>query len=194
MATVGPAESGIDEANVSGDPIFRLTDVSYSYREGEEAVCGATLAVSAGETVAILGANGCGKSTLLRLMAGILFAKSGSVEAWGKPLTEAGMRDAASARLFRRRVGYLFQNAEAQLFCPTVRDDILFGPRQMGLADDELAHRLGEITALFGLKRLLERAPYELSTGEQRKARGHGTRRATSRCQDICEELSRTTG
>jgi len=80
-----------------------------------------------------VGANGCGKSTFLHLLDGLIFADKGSVSFYGRELEEKMFLDEPFARDFRRRVGFVFQNPDVQLFCPSVKEDIVFGPLQLGI-------------------------------------------------------------
>jgi len=153
-----------------GGTLFRLVSAGYSYPDGHEALRDVSLAILQGESVVVLGANGCGKSTLLWVLAGLRFVTTGSVEAFGEPLTEAALRDEGAARMFRQRVGLVFQNADAQLFSPTVRDELVFGPLHLGLPPAEIHRRVEDVARLLGLGRVLDRSPYHLSGGEKRRA------------------------
>lgn len=149
--------------------VFELTDVSFAYGAGVPALAGVDLTIDEGERVALLGANGSGKSTLLRVLSGLAQPTGGKVRAFGAPLTAELLRDEAQAQAFRRRVGIVFQNADAQLFSPTVRDEIAFGPLHLGLGKSEAQQRVDDMLCLLGLEALAERAPYKLSGGEQKK-------------------------
>ena len=150
-------------------PVFALERVGFSYEDDGPALREVTLAVARGERVAVLGANGSGKSTLLRILDGLLFPAAGSVRAFGAELSEAALRDDAVAHRFRRRVGLVFQNADAQLFSTTVREEIAFGPVQLGLAPGEVEGRIADVAGMLGLESLLERPPFRLSGGEKKK-------------------------
>jgi len=150
--------------------IFELKDVHYSYLGKFPAVCGVDMTIRKGEKIAIIGANGTGKSTLLHLLDGLIFSDGGELRAFGSPLTEDFINNSESSRNFRSKVGLLFQNADIQLFCPTVREDIAFGPLQLGLKDEEVQKRLLKISRILGVEHLLDRVPYQLSVGEKRKA------------------------
>ena len=126
-----------------------------------------TLEIKEGERVVVLGINGCGKSTLLKLLDGLLWPTSGAVLFRGEPLTRSRLDDAARRRLFRTDVALLFQHVDAMLFNPAVRDEIAFGPRQLGAPDVDAAVR--EWAAAFDLAPLLDRAPFELSGGEKKR-------------------------
>ncbi len=144
-----------------------LERVSFAY-DGAPALREVSLAVGPGERVAILGANGSGKSTLLRLMDGLLSPLSGRVSAFGEDLAPL-LLDESRAHRFRRRVGLVFQNADAQLFSTTVREEIAFAPLQAGLPVEEIAGRVADLAAMMRIEPLLERPPFRLSGGEKKK-------------------------
>ncbi|WP_420825881.1 energy-coupling factor ABC transporter ATP-binding protein [Pelodictyon luteolum] len=127
------------------------------------------LVVRPGEKVAIIGANGTGKSTLLHLLDGLVFPDHGDVLAFGEPLREVSLCEVEAAHRFRRRVGLVFQNADIQLFCPSVREDIAFGPLQLGVDEEEVLHRLDAVAGILAIGHLLDRVPHQLSIGEKRR-------------------------
>jgi cobalt/nickel transport system ATP-binding protein len=151
-------------------PIFSLTDVDYSYPGNIPALRNVSLSIAKGQRVAIIGANGTGKSTLLTMLDALIFPSSGTISGLGKTLTEKTMADAAVQRAFRSSVGFVFQNPDIQLFCPTVKEDILFGPLQLGVAKEEIMRRFDSIVERMRLSPLLERSPHQLSIGEKKKA------------------------
>lgn len=150
-------------------PAFRLVDVHQSYRRGVETLGGVTLDIHAGEQVAIVGANGSGKSTLLKALDGLLFGSAGSIHVFGKELTEDALEEPSFRREFRSRVGFVFQDADVQLFCSNVFDELAFGPLQLGLAEADVRERVDEVTRELRLEKLLDRAPYTLSGGEKKR-------------------------
>jgi cobalt/nickel transport system ATP-binding protein len=156
-------------SNNAPSPAFALTHVVYCYNGGAVALDDVSLSIARGEKIAIIGANGCGKSTLIKLLDGLIFAQRGSVEAFGEPLTETRLRDERTAFRFRRRVGFIFQNSDAQLFSPTVRDEIAFGPLQLGLSLAEVEQRTADVAHLLDIGKLLDRPPFQLSGGEKKK-------------------------
>jgi len=149
--------------------IFSVDNISYSYPEGQCALDGITFSIAAGESVVLLGANACGKSSLLQVLDGLIFPNSGSISAFGEPLTQQRLQAAAFSQQFRRKVGLVFQEAEAQLFCPTVKDEIAFGPLQLGMTQPQVLARVEEMLKLSGLSDSGDRAPYNLSGGEKKK-------------------------
>jgi cobalt/nickel transport system ATP-binding protein len=152
------------------ESVFSLNNVGFSYPGNIAAVKNLTLDVNKGERVAIIGANGTGKSTLLTLLDALIFPTSGSLSAFGREMTERPMRDTAVQRDFRKRVGFVFQNPDVQLFCPTVREDIVFGPLQLGVAHDDTRRRLAAVVEKLRISHLLDRSPHQLSIGEKKKA------------------------
>jgi len=150
-------------------PAFHLQSASFAYADGTPALRDITLRIGQGEKVAVLGANGSGKSTLLRLLDGLHFAASGRVEAFGLEVSERALRSPAHSARLRRRVGFVFQNPDAQLFSTTARDEIAFGPLQLGLPAAEIERRIADVAALLEIGHLLDRPPFRLSGGEKKK-------------------------
>ncbi|MDQ1520218.1 MAG: cobalt/nickel transport system ATP-binding protein [Actinomycetota bacterium] len=161
--------SPVEVATPRAEALLSIADSHYAYLGRFPALDGVSLNVSAGEKVALLGANGCGKSTLLKLLDGLLFADAGTYDAFGQPVTEDTLEDEQFARGFRSRVGFVFQNADAQVFSPTVAEEIAFGPLQLGMARDEVAARVGDTLELLDIADLANRAPYQLSGGQKKR-------------------------
>jgi cobalt/nickel transport system ATP-binding protein len=149
--------------------VLTLDDVHYRYLDRFIALDGVSLTVSRGEKVALLGANGCGKSTLLKILDGLLFPDAGTFHAFGSEVTERSLEDEQLSRGFRSRVGFVFQNSDAQVFSPTVRDEIAFGPLNMGLERADVERRIGDTLALLSIEALADRAPYQLSGGQKKR-------------------------
>ena len=148
--------------------MIELENVSYAY-EGRPALSGVGFRVERGESVCLLGRNGSGKSTLLRLLCGLIFPSSGTYRFDGTEITRQRMKDAAFSKRFHQRVGFVFQDSEAQLFCSNVYDEVAFGPRQMGLDEEAAAKRTEDCLALLKLEDFRDRQPYHLSGGEKKK-------------------------
>lgn len=148
---------------------FVLHGVRHTYGPGICSLDGIDLSIEAGEHVAIVGANGSGKSTLLKMLDGLVFCTSGTITSGGRPLTEETIEEPAFRREFRSRVGFVFQDADVQLFCNTVFDELAFGPLQLGLGPDEVRGRVAEVVGALRIERLLDRAPYTLSGGEKKR-------------------------
>src|SRR4051794_9752525 len=127
------------------------------------------MTVRQGEKVALLGANGCGKSTLLKMLDGLLFPDTGRYVAFGETVSEDGLEDEQFSRGFRSRVGFVFQNSDAQVFSPTVREEIAFGPLHMGIPAADVERRVEDTLAMLGIADLADRAPYQLSGGQKKR-------------------------
>jgi cobalt/nickel transport system ATP-binding protein len=154
---------------LNDETIFLVEEVSYSYEGKHLAVENIDLEVHSGECLVILGANGCGKSTLLKLLDGLYFPSKGMISAFGSPLSEANLRDEDFNCSFRRRVGLVFQDADVQLFSPSVLDEVAFAPLQLGLPRDEVNQRVQAALQALRIEKLSERAPHHLSGGEKRR-------------------------
>ncbi|HOX57058.1 MAG TPA: ABC transporter ATP-binding protein [Candidatus Paceibacterota bacterium] len=149
------------------NPAIEISHLSYRYHDGTEALRGVNFRVAPGECVGLLGPNGSGKSTLLLHLNGILPEKPGSdgaVRILGQPVTPD------SVEAIRRQVGLVFQDPDDQLFCPSVAEDVAFGPRQLGLSETEVQARVREALAQTGLAGFGHRATHHLSHGEKRRA------------------------
>ena len=150
-------------------PLFELNDVCFAYEGGLPALEGVSLAIAAGQRVAVLGSNGSGKSTLLKLLDGLYFATTGRVRAFGQALSETVFQDEAFNFDFRRRVGLVFQDTDVQLFSPSVWDEVAFAPLQLDLTQDQVKQRVDDALAALRIEKLRDRAPHRLSGGEKRR-------------------------
>lgn len=148
--------------------LYELRSAAFDYPE-TAALAGVSLEIRAGDRVAILGANGSGKSTLLHLLDGLIFAQSGEVRFDGGELIETAFDDEEFAHVFRRRVAFIFQNPDAQLFNPTVFDEVAFGPLQMRWSRAEILDRAQIAMHRMGIEQLKDRAPHRLSGGEKKR-------------------------
>jgi cobalt/nickel transport system ATP-binding protein len=148
---------------------FSLQNVSYSYDETTPALAAINMSVSQGEILVLLGSNGCGKSTLLKILDGLYYASSGSVEFTGIPLTEAKFKEEDFNFNFRKRVGFVFQESDSQLFMPGVEDELAFAPLQLGISEGEVLERVENALRELQIEPLRKRAPHQLSGGEKKK-------------------------
>jgi len=149
--------------------LFELRNIEYTFAARYPALRGIDLKIEAGERLVILGANGCGKSTLLHILAGLLFPTAGEIWAFGRRLTEEAFADASFTAFFRERVGFLFQNPDVQLFCPTVLDEVAFGPLQLNASQEEALGKSREVISMLGLEKISARSPHQLSGGEKKR-------------------------
>jgi cobalt/nickel transport system ATP-binding protein len=151
------------------EPIIRVDDVSYSYYEKIPALSCVNIGLSEGEKFAVIGSNGSGKSTLLKVMNGLLYPPRGKVYFRGEEVTEESLKNRAFLRLLRSSVGYVFQDSDVHLFCPSVLDELMFGPLQLGLSDDEAHERTKGVLEMLEISHLQDRPSYMLSGGEKKR-------------------------
>lgn len=150
--------------------LVRFDNVSFAYEHASScALDGVTFSVDKGEVCALVGPNGCGKSTALRLLLGLSNPTTGTVSFDGQLISADSLANRGFAKRLRQRVGLVFQDPDVQLFCPTVYDEIAFGPLQMGLEDSEVERRVADCLTIFRLESLADRAPWRLSGGEKRR-------------------------
>lgn len=148
--------------------MIEINDLTFSYRN-RIALKDLNITIEKGDSVAIIGPNGSGKSTFLKLLNGLAFPSAGSYVFEGSEITEKAMKDSKFAKLFHKKVGFVFQNSDAQLFCPTVYDEIAFGPRQMGIDEKEVKVRVRDCLNMLHIEDLSDIAPYNLSGGEKKR-------------------------
>jgi cobalt/nickel transport system ATP-binding protein len=160
----------VREAIIETEPnVFELESVSFAYEGKQPALDSISLSIRAGERVAILGSNGSGKSTLLKLLDALYFPASGTLRAFGQPLSEQALEDEEYNFAFRRRVGLVFQDTDVQLFSPSVWEEVAFAPVQLRLPKDEVLARVEAALGALRIEPLRERAPHRLSGGEKRR-------------------------
>jgi cobalt/nickel transport system ATP-binding protein len=145
--------------NPAVEPVLKISDLVFSYPDGKTALEDVSLEVLPGEKVGVIGPNGAGKTTLFLQVCGVLKPSAGEIVMLGKPVLNGD---------FRPDVGLVFQNPDDQLFCPSVQDDVAFGPRNMGLTKDEVQTRVEESLLAVGASELAGRASHHLSEGEKR--------------------------
>jgi cobalt/nickel transport system ATP-binding protein len=147
---------------MNSEKVVEIHGLSYRYPDGRSVLKDIDLEIRRHESVAILGPNGAGKSTLLYHLNGTLIGE-GRVEILGLLAEKKNLRE------IRRRVGVVFQNPEDQLFCPTVFDDVAFGPLNLGLAQEEVKQRVAKALEGVGLTGFEERSAHHLSEGEKKR-------------------------
>lgn len=151
-------------------PIIEVVDLKHIYSPGtpfeHRGLDGVSFCVEAGQTVGIIGHTGSGKSTLIQHLNGLLKPTSGKILLDGTDI----WRDKQTTRAARFRVGLVFQYPEYQLFEETVREDIAFGPKNMGLSDKQVSERVEAAAACVGLsKEQMDKSPFDLSGGQKRR-------------------------
>ncbi|NEP56537.1 MAG: ABC transporter ATP-binding protein [Symploca sp. SIO2G7] len=139
-------------------PAIQVSGLSFSYPDQAPILQDISFTIFSGERVGLIGLNGAGKSTLFLSLCGILKPTRGEILLFGKPVVKGE---------FRPEIGLVFQNPNDQLFCPSVRDDVAFGPENLGLSAAEIEHRVQEALAVTGIQKLAERVPHHLSGGEK---------------------------
>ena len=148
---------------------MQLRDVSFQYLTNETVLKDINLDIYSGEKLVILGANGSGKSTLQKILNGLIFPTKGEYKAFDQLVTEETLNDEQFSQAFRQRIGFIFQNSDAQLFSTNVWEEIAFGPLQMKLNFDEVKTRVNGVIRMLNLESLQDRPPYKLSGGEKKK-------------------------
>lgn len=151
------------------EKIICLEKITYQYHDSISALTDISLEINKGERFAIIGANGTGKTTLLQIMNGLIFPSSGRLFFRGTEVLRQALKDKGFLRFFRSRVGYVFQDSDVQLFCPTVIDELLYGPLQLEMGEAEAMDRACEIMKMLNIEHLKERPTYMLSGGEKKK-------------------------
>jgi cobalt/nickel transport system ATP-binding protein len=144
-------------------PVLDVRGLAYAYSDGHQALYGVDLHVHRGERVALLGPNGAGKTTLVLHLNGILTPGRGAVDVCGLPVSRPNLQE------IRRRVGVVFQDPDDQLFMPTVRDDVAFGPANLGIRGAELEARVADALDRVGMGAFADRPPHHLSFGQRRR-------------------------
>jgi len=151
------------------DYLIRVENVVFKYHAQVPALSGVTLGIREGERFAVIGANGSGKSTLLQIMAGLVYPQSGTVFFKNRKVSEETLRERDFLKFFRGRVGYVFQDSDIQLFCPTVLDELLYGPLQLEVSAEEALERAHGVMRMLKIEGLKNRPSYMLSGGEKKR-------------------------
>jgi cobalt/nickel transport system ATP-binding protein len=141
-----------------------IKELSFAYPGGHQALDGLNLSIEKGECLGLVGPNGAGKSTLLLHLNGLLSGRSGEVYVLERPVNKQNLS------WIRQKVGLVFQNPDDQLFCPTLFEDVAFGPLNSQVVADEIPGRVGLALEKVGLAGFENRSPQHLSVGEKRKA------------------------
>lgn len=140
-----------------------ISNLTYRYQDGTEALKNVSLQIPIGKKVALLGPNGAGKSTLLHHLNGLKLPEEGSIEVMGVPLTKK------SAHSIRQKVGLVFQDPDDQVFSGTVWEDVQFGPRNLKMAEEEIEEVCQVALGSVGMLEFKDKAPYHLSFGQKKR-------------------------
>lgn len=146
-----------------------IKNVSYKYDTKVLALKDINFHVDEGEAIALIGVNGSGKSTLMKLLNGLITPDGGSYLFEGEEINCKKLQNEKFSKAFHKKIGFVFQNSEVQLFCSNVYDEIAFGPRQMGMDEEEVKKRVEDTLKLLKIDELRNRQPYHLSGGEKKK-------------------------
>lgn len=144
-------------------PLISARDLSYVYPDRSLGVRDVSIDIFAGERIGIIGPNGSGKSTLIFLLSGLLKPTRGEVRIFGM------IPDKKNIESIRRKIGVVFQNPDDFLFNPTVKDELLYVPRQLEMTEKEMQELLLEYSKTFNLVDVLQKPPFRLSGGEKKK-------------------------
>ena len=142
--------------------MIEFRNVTFSYGEAP-VVENLSFSIQKGETVGLIGANGAGKSTIMKLMLGLITG-SGEIKVDGLPMNKENLGE------IRKKIGFVLQDSDNQMFMPTVYEDMIFGPRNYGLSKEETDRRVDAVLAQLGLQDLKHRHNHKISGGEKRMA------------------------
>jgi len=148
--------------------MIRLENNSFTYKN-KIALDNVNVHIKEGESIAIIGPNGSGKSTVLKLLNGIIFSSQGKYMFDNNEINEHTLKDNKFLKLFHKKLGFVFQNSDAQLFCSTVFEELSFGLMQMELPEEEVNKRVRDCLNLFNIDKLKDEHPYNLSGGEKKR-------------------------
>jgi len=151
------------------EDIITLKNIDYSYYGKIPALRNINFSVKKGEMFSIIGLNGSGKSTLLHIIDALIFPDAGEVFFEGNAVSEKSLKKESLGIQLRQRMGYIFQNSDIQLFCPTVFDELLFGPLQLNLPLEKAQERAEQTLSYLGIGYLRERPVFMLSGGEKKR-------------------------
>ena len=149
--------------------IISLKNISYSYFGKIPALKNVSLDINSGEMFCIIGQNGSGKSTLLNIINALTFPDSGEIWVRGNKITEKTIQNKNINQQLRKSMGFIFQNTDVQLFCPSVWDELLFAPMQLNISVEEARERAKQILSYLNIEYLRDRAVHMLSGGEKKK-------------------------
>jgi cobalt/nickel transport system ATP-binding protein len=148
--------------------MIKLSDVSYSYLDNIAALCDVNLEIKKGERVVIIGSNGSGKSTLMKIISALIYPLSGRYFYKDREPNLKTLKKNDVHFLVRSEIAYLFEDSDSQLFSPKVYEELIFGPKQLGLSDSECKKKVEAVVDMIDISDLLSRPSYTLSGGEKK--------------------------
>jgi ABC-type cobalt transport system, ATPase component len=148
--------------------MIEVKDVYFKYKD-TQVLKDINVKIKEGESIALIGPNGSGKSTFLKLINGVVFPTQGTYCFNGDEINVKKLDNSNFSKFFHKKVGFIFQNSDAQLFCSNVYEEVAFGPRQMGLDEKEVDRRVCDCLKLLDIEDLKYREPYNLSGGEKKR-------------------------
>ncbi|NNU77674.1 energy-coupling factor ABC transporter ATP-binding protein [Clostridium estertheticum] len=148
--------------------MIKLENISFTYKN-KVALDNVNVHIKEGESIAIIGPNGSGKSTVLKLLNGIIFSSQGKYMFDNSEINEHTLKDTKVLKLFHKKLVFVFQNSDAQLFCSTVFEELAFGLMQMELPEGEVNKRVRDCLNLLNIDKLKDEHPYNLSGGEKKR-------------------------
>ncbi len=161
-------EPATDDSLKTGEKMIKLEDICFSYN-GITALDHVSYEFVKGKCYMLQGPNGCGKSTLFRIINALEFPDTGRYLLNGDEVTEKKMKKSEYAKELHKKIGFIFQNSETQLFCRSVEDEIAFGLWQSGLSEEEVHERTEKYISLLQLEAVRSRVPFSLSGGEKKR-------------------------
>lgn len=157
--TLNSPSSPTSTPAIADEVAIAISGLTFAYPQGKSILNQLEMQVKTGERVGVIGPNGAGKTTLFMTLCGVLKPTAGQISVLGEPIV---------ANQFRSDIGLVFQNPNDQLFAASVRDDVAFGPENMGLSPEEIEVRVREALDLTGMGDFIDRVPHHLSGGEKR--------------------------
>lgn len=141
---------------------IKVSHLTFSYDGKRDVLSDMSFRIEEGETVGLIGANGTGKSTILKLLVGLLSGRQGSIQADGVEVEKKSLEEV------RRKIGYVFQDSDSQLFLSTVYEDVAFGPRNYGCSKEEVESRVLQALKQVHMEEWKDRQIYRLSGGQKK--------------------------